>query len=189
VSLWIVRLRPRPAAIAAAAPAATRADLRALFEAHAGAVRRFLGDLLRDAAAAEEATQETFVRAHARLQTLSDAARARAWLLGIARLVVLEELRRRRTRPLAEVVDETPDAAPSPEQILLLAEAHGRFEAALGVLAEERRAIFLLYSDHRLSYGEIAEMVGRDVTHVRNELHRARQALRAALGDYFGKGS
>lgn len=185
MSLTIVRLRPRVEPASPPSAPAPRVELRALFDAHAGAVRRFLGDLLRDAAASDEATQETFVRAHARLGTLADPARARAWLLGIARLVFLEELRRRRTRPVLEVVVDEPDDAPWPEQILLLAEARGRFDAALGRLAEERRAIFLMYSDHRLSYAEIAEIVGRDVTFVRNELHRARQALRAALGEYL----
>jgi RNA polymerase sigma-70 factor (ECF subfamily) len=161
-------------------------DLRGLFVAHAAAVRRFLVDLARDAAAADEATQETFVRAHARLGTLADPARARAWLLGIARNVFLEEVRRRRARPVVDgPAADAPDAAPSPEQILLLGEAHAVFAAALARLGEDRRAIFLLHSDHRLGYAEIAEVMGADETHVRNELHRARQALRAALGGYF----
>jgi RNA polymerase sigma-70 factor (ECF subfamily) len=192
VSHRIVRPRHRPPPLepaVAPATAAAAVDLRELFVTHAAAVRRFLVDLVRDAAAADEATQETFVRAHARLRTLADPARARAWLLGIARNVFLEELRRRRARPVVDgPAAEEPDAAPSPEQILLLGEARAVFAAALARLGEDRRAIFLLYSDHRLGYAEIAEVMGADATHVRNELHRARQALRAALGGYFGRG-
>jgi RNA polymerase sigma-70 factor (ECF subfamily) len=153
-------------------------------------VRRLLGDLLRDDVVADEATQETFVRAHARLPTLADPARARAWLLGIARRVFLEELRRRRTRPVADAPPpDEPDGAPSPEQILLLGEARDLFAAALAQLGEDRRTIFLLSTDHRLSYDEIAEIMGSDATRVRNELHRARQSLRAALGGYFQRPS
>ena len=71
---------------------------RVLFDRHAAAVRRFVRDLGRDEGLADEATQETFVRAHARLATLRDDQRMRPWLLGIARRVWLEEIRRRRPR-------------------------------------------------------------------------------------------
>src|SRR3954469_22505247 len=66
---------------------------RVIFERHAPAVRRFLGDLFRDAPAADEATQETFVRAHAKLRSLEEGDRLSAWLLGIVRRVFLEQLR------------------------------------------------------------------------------------------------
>src|SRR3954464_11344409 len=72
---------------------------RVIFERHAPAVRRFLGDLFRDAPAADEATQETFVRAHAKLRSLEEGDRLSAWLLGIARRVFLEQLRRRKRDP------------------------------------------------------------------------------------------
>src|SRR5205814_1926484 len=69
---------------------------RVIFERHAPAVRRFLGDLFRDAPAADEATQETFVRAHAKIRSLEEGDRLSSWLLGIARRVFLEQLRARR---------------------------------------------------------------------------------------------
>ena len=43
-----------------------------IFDRQAPGVRRFLGDLLRDDAAADEGTQETFVRAHQRLPTIEE---------------------------------------------------------------------------------------------------------------------
>src|SRR5262245_5410092 len=52
---------------------------RRLFERHAPAVRRFVGDLLRDDTAADEATQETFVRAHSRLGSLRDGGKLLPW--------------------------------------------------------------------------------------------------------------
>src|SRR4051794_34727180 len=59
---------------------------RVIFDRHAPGVRRFLGDLLRDDSAADEATQETFVRAHGRMSTLADASKLSGWLFGIARM-------------------------------------------------------------------------------------------------------
>src|SRR5213076_3568764 len=49
---------------------------RVIFDREAPGVRRFLGDLLRDEAGADEGTQETFVRAHRRLGTLEQIGRA-----------------------------------------------------------------------------------------------------------------
>jgi RNA polymerase sigma-70 factor, ECF subfamily len=155
---------------------------RVLFERHAGGVRRFLRDVLRDEGQADEATQETFVRAHGRLATLRDDQRLRPWLLGIARRVWLEEARRR--RPRAEL-EEIVDPAPSPRGELLAAEQVRVFRAALGLLSGDRRGVLLLQLDHGLSYDEIASVMGMSAAKVRNELHRGRQELRALLAPYF----
>jgi RNA polymerase sigma-70 factor (ECF subfamily) len=158
---------------------------RALFDRHAPAVRRFLRDLGRDPALADEATQETFVRAHRRLASLRDDQRVAAWLLGIARRVFLEE--RRRWRPRLAVPEELVDAAPSPERELLVAEEVRLFRAALARLDGERRGVLLLRMDHALSYDEIASVMGLSPAQVRNELHRGRQELRAYLAPYFAE--
>src|SRR5712671_4909710 len=131
---------------------------RVIFERHAPAVRRFLGDLLRDAPAADEATQETFVRAHARIRSLEEGDRLSSWLLGIARRVFLEHLRRRKRAP-GPLSDEDPrkaDTPPTPEAALLSVEADRILDGALTTLPEERRAALLLRIDHGLGYGEIA---------------------------------
>src|SRR3954466_10218507 len=87
----------RERALLRRARAGDPAAFRSLFEQHSPAVWRFLRDLFRDEAAADEATQETFVRAHGRLGALRDEARLASWLLGIARHVWLESRRTRGT--------------------------------------------------------------------------------------------
>src|SRR5256885_938946 len=120
---------------------------RVIFDREAPGVRRFLGDLLRDDAAADEGTQETFVRAHQRLGTLEQAGKLQGWLFGIARMVFFEQLRRkRRDGPPVEPAGEPPgiDRAPSPEAVLLSAESDRMLEGALRDLSEERRAALLM---------------------------------------------
>jgi RNA polymerase sigma-70 factor, ECF subfamily len=171
----------------AAALAGEPGAFRVLFDRHAPAVRRFVRDLGRDAAYADEGTQETFVRAHARLATLRDDQRLRPWLLGIARRVCLEEMRRHRPRPGPEPdeIDALADPAPSAETGLLAAEQVRLFRAALSRLGPERRGVLLLQLDHGLSYDEIASVMAMTPAQVRNELHRGRQELRAWLAPYF----
>ncbi|HWM85293.1 MAG TPA: RNA polymerase sigma factor [Kofleriaceae bacterium] len=161
-----------------------QAAFRALFDRHAPGVRRFLRDLGRDEAWADEGTQETFIRAHAGLGGLRDGQRLRPWLLGIARRVFLEELRRRR-KHWPDGPGAAEELAPSPESALLDAEASRLFRAALARLPADRRAVLLLQIDHGLPYDEIAAVMGASPARVRNELHRGRAELRAFLAPYF----
>lgn len=157
---------------------------RALFEHHAPAVRRFLRDLARDDAYADEAAQETFVRAHRRLATLREGERVRAWLLGIARRVFLEELRRRPRVGEADL-DQVADERRSPEVDVQIAEEVRLFREALARLRPDRRGALLLQIDHGLGYDEIAQVMGWTPAQVRNELHRGRQELREHLAPHF----
>jgi RNA polymerase sigma-70 factor (ECF subfamily) len=170
------------------ARAGDRAAFRSLFERHGPAVRRYLSDVLGDAVAADEATQETFVRAHSRLGTVRSADRLRAWLLGIAHKVFLEQCRKRKaalgTGPLVEA--DTADIAPSPELELLGREADAVLAAALSRLTDERRSVLVLRLDHDLSYEGIAEEMDWPLAKVKNEIHRARLQLRAYLSKYLG---
>jgi RNA polymerase sigma-70 factor (ECF subfamily) len=160
---------------------------RVIFDRHAPSVRRFLGDLLRDDAAADEATQETFVRAHARLASLRDDERVGGFLLGIARMVSMEQMRKWRRDPvsLPEEEPREPDRAPSPELLLLAGEADRMLDGALQVLSSDRRAALLMRIDHGLAYEEIAEALGWNLQKVKNEIHRARLQLRERLSDYL----
>lgn len=199
------------AAVAGAAPAGDTAlveraaagdpaAFRAIFERHGRSVRRYLGDLFRDAAAADEATQETFVRAHRQLASLRTGDRLVSWLLGIARNVYFEGRRAERRRS-AEPVDSGAgtagdehtgtvpiDPAPSPEALLLGLEADRVLEQAMSGLSDERRAALMLSIDHGLRYEEIATHMGWPLHKVKNEIHRARQILRTRLAFYLGAG-
>jgi RNA polymerase sigma-70 factor (ECF subfamily) len=160
---------------------------RVIFDREAPGVRRFLGDLLRDDAAADEGTQETFVRAHLRLTTLEQPEKLQGWLFGIARMVFLEQLRRKsRDAPMPE--DGEPmrvDSAPTPEAALLSGEADKVLDGALADLSAERRAALLMRLDHGLAYGDIAAAMGWTLQKVKNEIHRARLQLRERLASYL----
>ncbi|MBL9036895.1 MAG: RNA polymerase sigma factor [Archangium sp.] len=164
------------------------AAFKALFERHVVAVRRFARDLLRDAQAADDATQETFTRAHVQLPKLTEAHRVKPWLLGIARNVAFEA---RRLHVHDELDDDAgvPDAvlpAPNPEAVLLDAELERQFADALTHLSPTRRAALLMRIDHGLSYDDIAAAFGWSIPTVKNEIHRARLALRVRLAPHLG---
>jgi RNA polymerase sigma-70 factor (ECF subfamily) len=117
---------------------------KALFERHVVSVRRFLRDLLRQGDQADDATQETFARAHAQLQKLGDHDRFKPWILGIARNVAFEARRVRQYEPMGDDDEGIPAAvipSPDPESVLLDAELEKHFTEALTHLSEHRRVV------------------------------------------------
>ncbi len=194
--MWATEVCPAPDPRRAAAEAmiarAQRGDeaaLRDLYAEHAPSILRFLTDLIGDRAGASDATQETFVRAFRRLDTLRPGAGFAPWLFGIARHVAMEQrrARRRRERVLVHEREEPEDRADtggSPEATLLGREAAAVLSRALETLSEERRAMLILRLDHGLSYEEIATTMECSVAKAKVEVHRARQSLREALSAY-----
>jgi RNA polymerase sigma-70 factor (ECF subfamily) len=174
-------------ALAVRARDGDRRAQRALYERHAPGVRRFVADLLRDRDAASDAFQDTFVRVFQKIGTLEDPSRLVGWVFGIARRVCLEHrraaFRRSRRTESSERGADVPYQGPSPEAALSFVQSAARLERALDLLGEDRRAVLLLRCDHLLSYDEIATAMGFSVAKVKVEIHRARVALRAALGE------
>lgn len=177
--------RSAEAALAERARCGDARAFRALFDRHAPAVRRFLLDLLRNRERADEATQETFVRAHVRLSSLRDNEKVGAWLFGIARHVFRETIRVRKHESTEERGYEETDHAPTPEASLIGREADAMLADAMQELSEERRAALLLRLDHGLEYEEIAEVMGWTLAKVKNEIHRGRLKLRERLKHYL----
>jgi RNA polymerase sigma-70 factor (ECF subfamily) len=175
--------------LAERAGAGDAAAFRQIYERHAQAVFRFLCDLCGNRVAAEECTQETFVRAHRGVKEVREADKLLPWLLGIARNVSLEARRRaKRDAPApAEEAEARPHPAPSPEALLLVREADRIVARAMARLSEERRAALLMHADHGLAYGEIAAALGWSLAKVKVEIHRARLVLRAEVAKELGE--
>jgi RNA polymerase sigma-70 factor (ECF subfamily) len=131
-------------------------------------------------AAIEDVAQETFLRVFRALPDwdLGGGARLSTWILTIATHAAIDELRRRpAAEPLADAIDASP---PPPVELRSLGRA---IERALGELAPEYRAAFLLREFHELSYEEIARALDIDLGTVKSRLSRARAALRVSLAE------
>jgi RNA polymerase sigma-70 factor (ECF subfamily) len=132
----------------------------------------------------QDLAQETFLRvfrALARFKVLGPA-RLSTWILTIATRLALDELRKRLlTEPLA-LADKLPSPARADDEARRrrLGEAIAR---AVGELAPDYRAVFLLREYHELGYDEIARALDVDLGTVKSRLSRARSALRDALSE------
>ena len=161
---------------------------RAIYDAHAAGIYRFLRDMLGSDADAADAVQETFMRAFRQLEELQEHARLKAWLFGIARNVCLEQFRsikRHRVAPAAahRLVDLEQI---TPEAMLLGREAALVIREALDAMGTDRRTALLLRVDHGLGYPDIAAALGWSLSKAKVEVHRARLRLRALLVERSG---
>jgi RNA polymerase sigma factor (sigma-70 family) len=99
---------------------------------------------------AEDAFQETFLRALRGYDNLRHGRYLRAWVVTIATRVAADEGRRRRPEPAAELDGETTDDRPTYAQIEHLADE----------LPEKERAAVVLRYGYDLSYDQIAAALG-----------------------------
>ena len=152
---------------------------------------------------AEDATQETLLRAWRRSDTLADPKALKSWLFSIATNVCLDQIdaRKRRARPI-DLADpgtaESPLGAPLPETAWVLPIASGQvadpdadpeaqaaeretlrlaFVAALQHLPARQRVVLVLREVLRWSAKEVADVLETSVASVNSALQRARATL------------
>jgi RNA polymerase sigma factor (sigma-70 family) len=106
------------------------------------------------------------------------------WLSRITTNVFLDEVRRRRRRPVEALPDDSqqglPPSAPA-DEVLAGQGLSGDVQAALLRLPDEFRAAVVLCDVVGLSYAEIADTLGVPLGTVRSRIHRGRGQLREAL--------
>ena len=144
--------------------------------------------LLRDAADAEDAVQECFLRAFKHFDSYRGPA-MKPWLFAILRNVCRAEFARRAALPTGAIKDVAGDAAQTPlwheaqdtpeTQMLRGADASA-VQRMIAALAEPFRETFVLREINNLSYREIADVVEAPVGTVMSRLARARAMLRTA---------
>jgi RNA polymerase sigma-70 factor (ECF subfamily) len=167
-------------------------EFRALYDAHAGRIRRYVARIVGDDDA-EDVTQEAFARAHRALGTHRGEASVSTWLYRIATNAAVDRLRSAARREADGVRVE--DAAPA--ELLAAsgggacgAETDGRVirkemsHCILGLVARlppAHREVILLGELRELSDREIAGTLGITLEAAKMRLHRARAALRKVL--------
>ncbi|MFF4582005.1 sigma-70 family RNA polymerase sigma factor [Streptomyces sp. NPDC001373] len=147
-------------------------------------VWRYVAYLSADRQAADDLTQDVFLRALAALPRFEGRSSARTWLLSIARRTVVDSVRRAAARPrLSDRYDwqtaaeqSQPYGLPGFDDGVALAEL-------LAAIPAERREAFVLTQLLGLPYADAAVALGCPVGTVRSRVARARTALIALLTD------
>jgi RNA polymerase sigma-70 factor (ECF subfamily) len=136
--------------------------------------------ILRDPDAAEDAVQEALISAWRGVRALRDPDAWDAWL---HRLVVRAcyRLARRSRRPTVVELHLAEEEGASSSDILLSLADRDQLERAFARLPIEQRSILVLHYYLGLALPEVGNVLGIPTGTVKSRLHRATQAMRAAL--------
>jgi RNA polymerase sigma-70 factor (ECF subfamily) len=163
---------------------AQRGDQRAfgdLVRAYQRPVYNLAYRMLGEAAAAEDAAQEAFLRAYRHLREYQSGRKFANWLLSITSHYCVDQLRRRRLTTVSLEGSYLPeilgDGHPGPEHVVERKEREVVIQRMLAQLSPEHRVVVALRYWYDLSYREIAQVVGISEGAVKSRLFRARGTL------------
>ncbi len=141
-------------------------------------VWRYVAHLSGDRQAADDLTQETYLRVLRSLPRFEGRSSARTWLLSIARRTVVDRFRLLRSRPrLMDSGDWQLAAELAQPRNLPGFEEGVALRQLLDALPEERREAFVLTGLLGLPYAEAADIAGCPIGTVRSRVARARTML------------
>ena len=151
-----------------------------LVDAYQNAVYNLCYRMLGDQYEAEDAAQETFIRAYKGMKGFDQNRSFSTWLLSIAAHYCIDQLRKKRLK-VTSIEDtpylEIPDPGPNPEKSLTQREQQNRIKNLLKGLSDTDRAIVIMFYWYEFSYQEIAEALDLSTSAVKSRIHRARIQL------------
>jgi RNA polymerase sigma-70 factor, ECF subfamily len=167
-------------------PATQAATFDQLFEEFSQPIFTYVLRMVGDRDRAEDITQDTFIKAYRKLDTLTDETSIRGWIYRIATNTAIDEIRRRRfvARP-ADDDEHAPldraDERPGPEAQMMARTFDERVQRALLRLRPNHRQCLLLSDLEDMSAQQIGEVMNLSYGAVRTLLCRARGQMRDEL--------
>ena len=162
---------------------AQRGDAEAftcLLEAYQKPVFNLCYRMLGNAQDAEDAAQETFLRAYQYLKRYDNNRPFSTWLLSIAAHYAIDQIRKRKMQIVSVEelpVPDLPEPSPGMELNLSKKEEQQRIKAVIGVLDATDRAAVVMYYWYDFSYEEICQALSLSMSALKSRLHRARRVM------------
>ena len=159
--------------------------IAALVAEYSTALYRVAFSVTRNAAEAEDAVQETFLRVLRHESRLGEIRDYRVWLVRIVWNIVLDKKRRAKTRPEGEDLADHARALPSSDRAAdasaISSQEHARILALIDQLPDREREAILLSAVDELTTAEIAAALGTTESSIRSRIFRARRELAVLL--------
>jgi RNA polymerase sigma-70 factor, ECF subfamily len=173
-------------------PSLTTADtldssetITALVAEYSTTLYRVAYSVVRNAAEAEDAVQEAFLRVLKHRDQLTEIRDLRVWLVRITWNVVLDKKRRSKTRPENEDIADFARVLPAgdrrADEAIISSQEHSRILRAIDQLPAKERQALLLSAVDELATPEIAAVLGTTESSIRSRIFRARRELSTLL--------
>jgi RNA polymerase sigma-70 factor (ECF subfamily) len=155
-----------------------------IYDRYSSRIYNFAFRFLRNSEAAEDATQEVFVKMLKHANQFHGDAKLSTWLFSITANWCRDYLRKADNKPKEsdDVLVTLPSSSEqSPDRNLEQKENEQRIKKALAMLTPEQREAILLSRYQGLSYAEIAQISGCSEGAVKTRVFRAMETLKKAL--------
>lgn len=154
-----------------------------IYDRYSARIYNFAFRFLKNAEAAEDATQEVFVKMLKHANQFQGDAKLSTWLFSIAANWCRDYLRKsdNKAKDSEDVLVTLPSSEHSPERNLEARESEVRVQKALSALTPEQREAIVLSRYQGLSYAEIAQIAGCSEGAVKTRVFRAMETLKKAL--------
>ena len=161
-----------------------------IYDRYSSRIYNFAYRFLKNSEAAEDATQEVFVKMLKHANQFHGDAKLSTWLFSITANWCRDYLRKsdNKAKEAEDVLISIPAPAElAPDRNLERRQNELRVQKALGALTPEQREAILLSRYQGLSYAEIAQISGCSEGAVKTRVFRAMETLKKALtGDAHG---
>lgn len=154
-----------------------------LFDRYSSRIYNFAYRFLRNNEAAEDATQEVFMKMMKRAHQFNGEAKLSTWLFSITANLCRDHLRKadNKSKEDEQTLLTLPSSDDSPEEQLAQRQEAERVRRALDTLTPEQKEAILLSRYQGLSYSEIAQISGCSEGAVKTRVFRAMEALKRVL--------
>ncbi|UOQ49248.1 RNA polymerase sigma factor [Gracilibacillus caseinilyticus] len=165
----------------------THEEFRLVYDMFYSRVYRDVFFITRDSHLAQDALQETFVKAYKHMNRLEDKERMGAWLSTIATRTAIDILRKRKgsseilTEDMAMQESQIENLGPDVSNIVESNMMKSELLATVHEMKAEYREVMLLRYVHDLSVKEIATKLDINDGTVKTRLHRARNMVKEKL--------
>ena len=141
---------------------------------------------------ADEACQESFIKAYTNISRFDGRAALTTWLTRIAINTCLDTLRKRKREGLRittiddngpDIISVIPDDRTTPERLVEERQAITRLKELENALPDRQRQIFRLRFYAEMDLNEIATSLSVHIGTVKTQLHRAVHRLRMEMGE------
>lgn len=153
------------------------ADFEAFYERHWKYVYRLCFTYMKNSADAEDCAEDVFVKVFTGNIIFEDIIHERKWLTVTAMNYCKDKLRSRKRKPV-DYLDDIPEPADREKE-----DHSDVLEAVMNLPPKYKEVIWLYYYDGYLT-DEIAKILRRPPSTIRNRLRDARNLLKNILGDY-----
>jgi RNA polymerase sigma-70 factor, ECF subfamily len=164
---------------------------QALVEAHQTRVYNLAYRMLGNEKEAEDAAQDAFTQAYARLRSYNPEWRFKTWVMTITSNLCIDRLRRRKLEPMsftdfagnnsdndADPVESAFESKePLPDAVAAKKQQYAAIQSMLRELPEEDRGMVVMFYWDDMSYDDIARATNTSMSAVKSRLFRARQKM------------